>query len=92
MHKREVITEAALEIFFGMDQVTVYRYLKAVNGALTEILPAACNLIDTIRGIYERCSGSDSRSSATAERYGPLSASGPPSPVMITDGPPVPPS
>ena len=53
LHK-EASTEAVLVVFFWMERGTVSRYLKAVNGVLAEILPAARSLIEIIRGVYGR--------------------------------------
>ena len=67
LHKKEANTEAVLGVFFGMDQGTVSRYLKVVNGVLAEILPTARNLTEIIRGIYERRSGAEGGAEGGAE-------------------------
>ena len=104
-HKKEAVTEVALGTIFGIDQSSVSRYLKVVNGVLAEILPTSRNLTKIIRDNYARdvtTKGEPAKSGAepppqarsttrpTPEQPIPLSTSGPSTPVATTDESPAP--
>ena len=100
IHKRGATNEGLIGLFFGIDQSTVSRYLKVNNEVLAEILPTSRNLTKIIRGNYARdgtTKGETAKSWAEPPpqtrsttrpapvRPGPLSTSGPSTPVATTD-------
>ena len=92
VHKKEANTEAFLGVFFGIDQGTVSRYLKVVNGVLAEILPTARNLTEIIRGVYERRCGADGGTDGGTDVPGaePAFRAGSPTPVPAAAAAPAP--
>ena len=84
--KKDAATEAALGVFFGMDQGTASRYLKVVNEVLAEILPTARNMAKAIRSAYEGRSGSGRPAAASPSP----SSSPPPPPPQASSATPVP--